>query len=124
MTEIVGLPAGEVKESRERVRAAIRHSGFDVPADRVLINLSPAAVKKRGAAFDLAIAVALLEASGQLDVPLPSDLLVMGELRLDGSVLPVSGILTALLSAACVNGIMPPLLPNSLPCSCFMFQIK
>ncbi len=99
MTEIVGLPAGEVKESRERVRAAIRHSGFDVPADRVLINLSPAAVKKRGAAFDLAIAVALLEASGQLDVPLPSDLLVMGELRLDGSVLPVSGILTALLSA-------------------------
>lgn len=99
MTEIVGLPAGEVKESRERVRAAIRHSGFDVPADRVLINLSPAAVKKRGAAFDLAIAVALLEASGQIDVPLPSDLLVMGELRLDGSVLPVPAVLTALLSA-------------------------
>ncbi|MFP4301131.1 MAG: YifB family Mg chelatase-like AAA ATPase [Spirochaetaceae bacterium] len=99
MTEIVGLPAGEVKESRERVRAAIRHSGFDVPADRMLINLSPAAVRKRGAAFDLAVAVAILDASGQLDVPLPPDLLVMGELRLDGSVLPVSGILTALLSA-------------------------
>lgn len=99
LTEIVGLPAGEVKESRERVRAALRHSGFEVPAQRVLINLAPAAVRKRGAAFDLAIAVALLHASGQIDPPLPDDLLVMGELRLDGAVLPVTGVLPALLSA-------------------------
>lgn len=99
LTEIVGLPAGEVKESRERVRSALRHTGFEVPAQRVLINLSPAAVRKRGAAFDLAIAVALLHASGQIDPPLPEDLLVMGELRLDGSVLPVTGVLPALLSA-------------------------
>lgn len=97
LTEIIGLPAGEVKESKERVRAAIRRSGYEVPMDRVLINLAPAAVRKRGAAFDLAIAVALLEASGQIDAPLPGALLVMGELRLDGSILPVSGVLAALL---------------------------
>ncbi|MFW6329975.1 MAG: magnesium chelatase domain-containing protein, partial [Alkalispirochaetaceae bacterium] len=99
LMEIVGLPAGEIKESRERVRSALRQSGFQMPLDRILINLAPAAVRKRGAAFDLAIAVALLSATGQYPRRLPQRLLVMGELRLDGTVLPVGGLLTALLAA-------------------------
>ncbi|MFP4329409.1 MAG: YifB family Mg chelatase-like AAA ATPase [Spirochaetaceae bacterium] len=111
LMEIVGLPAGEIKESRERVRSALRQSGFQMPLDRILINLAPAAVRKRGAAFDLAIAVALLSATGQYPRRLPERLLVMGELRLDGTVLPVGGLLTALLAAR-REGIYHVILPE------------
>lgn len=113
--EIVGLPAGEVKESRERVRSALRQSGFQVPLDRVLINLAPAAVRKHGAAFDLAVALAILAATGQYPHILPPDLLVMGELRLDGTVLPVGGLLSALLSAR-NHGVPHVLLPEANRC--------
>ena len=64
--DIVGLPDGAVRESKERVRVAIRNSGFTFPADRILISLAPAGVRKEGASFDLPIALGILAASGQM----------------------------------------------------------
>jgi magnesium chelatase family protein len=101
--DLVGLAAGAVKEARERVRAAIRNSGFEFPLDRVLINLAPADLPKEGAAYDLPMALALLGASGAVPDP-GAALLALGELRLDGSVRPVRGVLPA-VAAALVAGI-------------------
>lgn len=97
--EIVGLPASEVKEARERARVAIRNSGFVFPTKRMLVNLAPADVHKGGNGFDLAIAVAVLAASGQLPET-AARLLVLGELRLSGRVAPVRGVLAAAAEAA------------------------
>ena len=97
--DIVGLPDDAVRESRERVRVAIRNSGFQFPRDRVLVNLSPAGVRKVGAAYDLPLALAILVASGQ--VPAPGvPVMACGELNLAGDVHPVSGILTAVSAGA------------------------
>lgn len=102
-TDIVGLPDNAVREARERVRVALRKTGLEYPGDRVLVNLAPAGVRKVGASFDLAIAVAVLEASGQLgggaDL-LPEKVLVVGELQLDGTVRSVSGVLSAVATAS------------------------
>lgn len=97
--DIVGLPDDAVRESRERVRVAIRNSGFQFPRDRVLINLSPAGVRKVGAAYDLPLALAVLVASGQVPAP-EAPVLACGELNLAGAVHPVSGILTAVSAGA------------------------
>lgn len=97
--DIVGLPDDAVRESRERVRVAIRNSGFQFPRDRVLINLSPAGVRKVGAAYDLPLALAVLVASGQVSPP-DAPVLACGELNLAGVVHPVSGTLTAVSAAA------------------------
>ena len=102
--DIVGLPDGAVRESRERVRIALKNCGFKFPQERILINLSPAGVRKEGAGFDLAIAFAILKASNQIRAVemegkhLP--VLVLGELNLSGSVCPVNGVLSAVLKAA------------------------
>lgn len=90
---MVGLPDASVRESRDRVRAAIRNSGFDFPATRITVNLAPADVRKAGAAFDLPIALAILAASGVVPRPAPGALAVVGELSLDGAVLPTRGVL-------------------------------
>lgn len=95
---IVGLPGSAVQEARERVRSAIRNSGFEVPARRITVNLAPADLPKEGTAHDLAIGVGLLAASGQLDADLAHTALI-AELALDGSLRPVSGTL-ALVAAA------------------------
>jgi magnesium chelatase family protein len=95
-TEIVGLPGSAVREARERVRVAVRRSGLEYPMDRILVNLSPAGVRKEGTNFDLAIAVAILCASGQLHMPSAT---VLGELQLTGRVLPVRGVLAAVLES-------------------------
>jgi magnesium chelatase family protein len=96
---LVGLPDAAVQESRERVRAAIRNSGFKFPADRrVTVNLAPADIKKEGPSLDLPIAVGILAASGQLDASL-EDWALIGELALDGSVRPVSGVLPIVMAA-------------------------
>ena len=96
--DLVGLAAGAVRESRERVRAAVRNSGFDFPQDRVLINLAPADLPKEGSAYDLPIALAVLGAAGSLPDP-GEAFLALGELRLDGSVRPVRGVLPAVAAA-------------------------
>src|SRR5699024_10745084 len=95
--ETVGLPDTAVKESRERVRAAIKNSGFKYPAKRITVNLAPADSKKEGALFDLPIALGILIASDQLGGARYSDLSVLGELSLDGSVRPVNGIMPILI---------------------------
>ena len=78
--EIVGLPNAAVKESKERIRAAIRNSGLDMPARRTTINLAPANIKKVGASYDLPMAVGILAASEQLSGIDLSDALFIGEL--------------------------------------------
>ena len=96
--DIVGLPDGAVKEARERIRAAVRNSGFQFPLERLLISLAPAGIRKGGASFDLAMAMAILVASGQIPVA-GSSILALGELELSGRVRPVTGVLSAIASA-------------------------
>lgn len=93
--EIVGLPDGAVRESRERVRVAIRNSNYQFPRERILVNLAPAGVRKAGAVHDLPIAVAVLLASGQLVAADPAPTMVLGELELSGRVRGVPGVLSA-----------------------------
>lgn len=111
--DIVGLADGAVKESRERMQAAVRNSGFEFPPERVLISLSPADLKKEGAGFDLPIALGVLaanaEASGQVDF-VSEPILVMGELELSGKVRPVKGVHAA-VSTAAASGIMRCIVP-------------
>ncbi len=96
--EIVGLPDAAVKESRERVRAAIKNSGYEFPVKRITVNLAPADTKKEGPSFDLAIAVGILLATEQVCIPETLKPLFLGELSLDGNIRPVNGILPMLLS--------------------------
>jgi magnesium chelatase family protein len=94
MFTIVGLPDAAVQESRERVRAAIKNSGLSFPADKkITVNLAPADTKKAGPSFDLPIAVGLLVATGQVSEESVHDTVFIGELGLDGSVRPVTGVL-------------------------------
>ena len=81
---MVGYLSSEVKEAGERVRTAIRNSGFDYPAKRTVVNLSPATLRKRGASFDLPIAVAILASLGQIRPEAAGGYLITGELGLDG----------------------------------------
>ena len=90
--DIVGLPDAAVKESRDRVRAAVRNCGFTFPVGRVTVNLAPADIRKEGALYDLPLLVAILKAAGQLDAEL-EDAAFIGELSLDGTVRPVNGLL-------------------------------
>lgn len=112
-TDIVGLADGAVKESRERMRAAIRNAGFEYPGERVLISLSPADLKKEGAGFDLPVALAVLAANVEesrggdfIDEPL----MIMGELELSGRVRAVKGVHAA-VSTAAASGIMRCIVP-------------
>ena len=95
---MVGYLSSEVKEAGERVRTAIKNSGFEYPAKRTVVNLSPATMRKHGASFDLPIAVAILTALGQIEQP-EKNCLVIGELSLGGSVKKVSGVLPIIMEA-------------------------
>jgi magnesium chelatase family protein len=90
----VGLPDAAVKESKERVRAALKNTGFDFPLKQVIVNLAPADIKKEGSAFDLPIAVGMLIAEGVLSQEQVNGYLIVGELSLDGRVKPVRGALS------------------------------
>ena len=90
---MVGLPDASVRESRDRVRAAIRNSGFKFPSQRITVNLAPADVRKAGSSFDLPIALGLLAASGVLARRAVDDTVVLGELSLDGGINGVRGVL-------------------------------
>jgi magnesium chelatase family protein len=96
---IIGLPDRALGEARERVRAAIVNSGFAYPAGRLLVNLSPADVRKAGPAFDLAIALALMGIDEQIERSSLREFIALGELALDGKLQPVSGILPMVLGA-------------------------
>ena len=96
---IVGLPDAAVKESQERVRAAVRNSGARVPFGRITINLAPADLRKEGPAYDLPIALGMLLAGNQVTADV-SDAVVIGELSLDGGVRHTNGILPMVALAA------------------------
>ena len=89
----VGLPEGAVKESKDRVKSAIKNSGYNFPNRRITINLAPADIRKDGAAFDLPIAIGLLAAGGLIDQERLKDFVLLGELSLDGRIKPVRGVL-------------------------------
>ena len=97
--ETVGLPDTAVKESRERVRSAIKNSGYGFPMERITVNLAPADKRKEGALYDVAIAAGILAASGQLPEERLKGFVLFGELSLDGGVRAVNGILPLLISA-------------------------
>ena len=101
--DIVGLPDASVKESRDRVRAAIKNCGFKFPVSRITVNLAPADKKKEGAAYDLPILLSILRASKQLEADL-SDCIAIGEVALDGQLRPINGVLAMTITAR-QNGI-------------------
>lgn len=108
---LVGLAATAVKESRDRVHAALANSGYTVPPRRVTVNLQPGDLPKTGTAFDLPIALALLAASGQLPVESIANICAIGELGLDGQLRSVRGVLAVARHVAATNGallIVPP----------------
>ncbi len=107
---MVGYLSSEVKEAGERVRTAIRNSGFDFPAKRTVVNLSPATLRKRGASFDLPIAVAILESLGQISPEAAGGYLITGELGLDGKVRKVPGVLPIIMEGK-QNGITRFIVP-------------
>ena len=119
---LVGSLSQEVREARERVGVALRNTGLSLPASRITVNLSPANRRKDGTAFDLAIAVGLLEAMGQVSEEAVKDTLFLGELGLDGEIKGVSGVLPIVREAAArgisqcvvpfVNGSEGALIPN------------
>ena len=96
--DIVGLPDAAVKEARERVRAAAKNSGFSFPISRITVNLAPASQKKAGTHYDLPILISILAASGSVRKP-KNTTAILGEVSLDGSVRPVSGVLPMALAA-------------------------
>jgi magnesium chelatase family protein len=107
---IVGLPDAAVREARERVRAALVNCGFEFPLRRIVVNLAPASLRKAGPGMDLAIAAALLSASGQLEWEGLAEMALAGELALDGSTRPVQGAL-AMAEAAREGGARAIVLP-------------
>ncbi|MBM3265912.1 MAG: hypothetical protein FJY97_21185, partial [candidate division Zixibacteria bacterium] len=107
----VGLPDNAVRESKDRVEAAIRQSGFTYPYRRVTINVAPADVRKAGSSFDLPIAVGILSATGQTAMGRLEDTLFAGELSLDGAVRPIRGVLSMAVAAA-RSGIRAMIVPE------------
>ena len=99
MFHMVGYLSSEVKEAGERVRTAIKNSGIVLPAKKVVINLSPANIRKRGTMFDLPIAIAILASLGEVEEERLHDLLIVGELSLDGRVKQVPGVLPVVMEA-------------------------
>lgn len=97
--EIVGLPTAAVKEARERVKSALKNSGLIFPDNRIIVNLAPADMRKDGSALDLSIAVGIMAASGQLSQTSLQGKLFVGELSLEGSLRPVSGVLSMVINA-------------------------
>ncbi|MFZ3171230.1 MAG: YifB family Mg chelatase-like AAA ATPase [Carboxydocellales bacterium] len=110
--DIVGLPDTSVRESKERVRAAIRNSGFEFPLKRITINLAPADLRKEGPHFDLPIAIALLAATGQIALSGQwGELAYLGELALDGHIRGVAGVLPS-ATVALENGVPGVVVPK------------
>ena len=108
---VVGLPDSAVKESRDRVMAAIKNAGRTFPTNRITVNLAPADIRKEGSAFDLPIAIGIIAAmSGSISPEKLSQYLILGELALDGTVRPVRGALSMAVEAqkAGLKGLLIP----------------
>ena len=99
----VGLPEGAVKESKDRVKAAIKNAGYEYPERRITVNLAPADIKKEGSLFDLPIAIGILSASGIIKPDKLKEYFIVGELSLDGRIKPIRGSLPMALAAKSQN---------------------
>jgi magnesium chelatase family protein len=96
---MVGLPDSAVKESQQRVESALKYFGYRMPRQKVVINLAPADIRKEGSAYDLPIAMGILQASEQVEFPALGDYVIMGELSLDGNLRPIKGVLPIAIEA-------------------------
>ncbi len=97
--DVIGLPDAAVKEAKERAKTAIKNSGCKFPAKHVTINLAPASTKKEGSGYDFPISIAILAATGQISIPDSETSAFIGELSLDGRVMPISGVLPMVICA-------------------------
>ena len=109
---LVGLADTAIRESKERVRSAIKNSGFDWPGERITVSLAPSDIKKEGACFDLAIALGILSATDQLNSASLKDYYILDELALDGTLRPCRGILP--ISVAIAKSLPDPALPEQV----------
>lgn len=107
----VGLPDGAVRESKDRVKAAIKNCGYEFPSKRITVNLAPADIRKEGTSFDLPIALGILEATQTLQKEKNGNYCIVGELSLDGGVHKVAGVLPAVLAAR-RNGLKGVIIPH------------
>ena len=96
---LVGLPDNAVKESEQRIRAALKNNGYRVPGKQIVINMAPADIRKEGSAYDLPLAIGVLAANKEFDDSKLADFVIMGELSLDGSILPIKGALPIAIQA-------------------------
>lgn len=96
---MVGLPDSAVKESHQRIEAALRNNGYKIPGKKIVINMAPADIRKEGSAYDLTLAIGILAASEQIRADRVGDFIIMGELSLDGSVHPIKGALPIAIEA-------------------------
>lgn len=110
--EIVGLPDTAVREAKERIRSAIKNVGAQPPNKRIIINLAPAFCKKEGSVYDLPMAISILCASGQVNIPSPEEYAFLGELSLDGTLNSIKGVLPMVISLY-KNGIKNIFLPKA-----------
>ena len=96
---LVGLPDSAVKESQQRIQAALKNNGYKIPVKEITVNMAPADIRKEGSAYDMTIAMGILAASEQINPETISDYLIMGELSLDGSLQPLKGVLPIAIEA-------------------------
>ena len=114
---LVGLADNAIKESQQRIGSALGKFGFRIPGKKIIINLAPANLRKEGSAFDAAIAIGILTASGQIETRWNEDFLIMGELALDGSLRPIDGALPIAIHAA-EKGFKGCILPKESAAEC------
>lgn len=100
---IVGLPDIAIKESRDRIKSAIKNSGFSFPSTKIIVNLAPADIKKEGASYDLPIALSILSTENVIDFTLLNDYIFCGELSLDGKIKPIKGALPIAIALKKMN---------------------
>ena len=108
---MVGLPDNAVKESQQRIEAALKNVGYRMPGKKIVVNMAPADIRKEGSAYDLTIAMGILAASGQIANEEVSNYIIMGELSLDGSLQPIKGALPIAIQAR-KEGFKGFILPN------------
>ena len=108
---LVGLPDNAIKESNYRIAAALQNNSYKIPGKKIIINMSPADLRKEGSAYDLTLAIGILAASNQIKADDIEDYLIMGELSLDGSLQPIKGALPIAIKAR-EEGYKGFILPN------------
>ncbi len=110
--EIVGLPDMSVKESKERIKSAIKNSNIEFPSKKIIVNLAPANTRKEGTIYDLPIAIGILTALGKINKDKLESTIIIGELALDGKINPINGILAICIEAKNL-GIKKVILPKA-----------